>query len=237
MVLRGQANQSWAFGSLDVHTDTCRKIYNLISRDNSYSWYLLNCLLRYHRTRRNSICLKFINHTELCPHCPCGENWFTQSNRNGQKHPDTFLIVFFVSPQIVQNVVVLTHFFQHMPHVENTFKYINTYAFVFCWCVLWASKSCCSIKLVMFHKKRDQDSLTVNISTFITFCIKAVHLSDYSSLPSIMVHRKYMYRSICTYMSFERAAHLGKSCVNSTQFRRDFRKKKSLIEVCWKFCS
>ena len=26
-------------------------------------------------------------------------------------------------------------FFQHVPHVENTFKYINTYAHVFCWSV------------------------------------------------------------------------------------------------------
>ena len=49
-----------------------------------------------------------------------------------QKYPNTFLLVFFVSPKIVQNVVALSHFFQHVPHFENTFKYINTYAFVFC---------------------------------------------------------------------------------------------------------
>ena len=24
-------------------------------------------------------------------------------------------------------------FFQHVPHVENTFKYTNTYTYVFCW--------------------------------------------------------------------------------------------------------
>ena len=50
-----------------------------------------------------------------------------------QKYPNTFILVFFVFPQIVQNVVALTHyFFQHVPNVENTFKYINTYAYVFC---------------------------------------------------------------------------------------------------------
>ena len=38
--------------------------------------------------------------------------------------------LFFVSPEIVQNVVALTYFFQHVPHVENTFKYIKTYASV-----------------------------------------------------------------------------------------------------------
>ena len=35
-----------------------------------------------------------------------------------------------------------------------------------------------------------------------------------------MAHRIYMYQSICTLKSFERATHLGKSCVNATQFRR-----------------
>ena len=49
-----------------------------------------------------------------------------------QKYPNTFLLVFFVSPQIVQNVVSLAHFFQHVPHVENTFKYIKTYTHVLC---------------------------------------------------------------------------------------------------------
>ena len=49
-----------------------------------------------------------------------------------QKYPNTFLLVFFVFPQIVRNVVALTHFFQHVPHVEITFKYINTYAYFFC---------------------------------------------------------------------------------------------------------
>ena len=36
---------------------------------------------------------------------------------------NTLLLVFFVSPQIVQNVVALAHFFQHVPHVNYTFKY------------------------------------------------------------------------------------------------------------------
>ena len=49
-----------------------------------------------------------------------------------QKYPNSFRLVFFVFPQIVQNAVALIHFFQHVPHVENTFKYINTYAYVFC---------------------------------------------------------------------------------------------------------
>ena len=43
-----------------------------------------------------------------------------------QKYPNTFLLVFFVSSQTVQNAV---------PYVENTFKYINTYAYAFCWSV------------------------------------------------------------------------------------------------------
>ena len=38
-----------------------------------------------------------------------------------QKYQNTFLLVFFVSPQIVQNVVALTHFFQHVRNVGNTF--------------------------------------------------------------------------------------------------------------------
>ena len=29
--------------------------------------------LRYHRTRQNSICLKFSNQTELCPALSCGK--------------------------------------------------------------------------------------------------------------------------------------------------------------------
>ena len=49
-----------------------------------------------------------------------------------QKYHNTFLLVVFISPQIVQNVDALTHFFQHVLHVENTFKCINTYVHVFC---------------------------------------------------------------------------------------------------------
>ena len=49
-----------------------------------------------------------------------------------QNFKQTSIQLFFISSQIVQNVVVLTHFFQHVPHVENTLKYINTYANVFC---------------------------------------------------------------------------------------------------------
>ena len=69
-------------------------------------------------------------------HSSSNVNWFTQSNLSGSalemKYPNTFLLVFFVSPQIVQNVVALTYCFQHVSHVESTFKYINTYAYVFC---------------------------------------------------------------------------------------------------------
>ena len=58
------------------------------------------------------------------------------------------------------------------------------------------------------------------------------------NVSSIMANRRYMYRSLCTLMSFEWAAHIGKSYVNATQFRRVFRKtKKSWIEVCYIFCS
>ena len=48
----------------------------------------------------------------------------------------------------------------------------------------------------MFHKKRDQSSLTVKISTFTfkLFCIKAVHLSDKLSL---MCPRLWPIEDIC----------------------------------------
>ena len=36
-----------------------------------------------------------------------------------QKYPNTFLLVFFVSPQIIQNGVALTLFFQHLPRIET----------------------------------------------------------------------------------------------------------------------
>ena len=52
-----------------------------------------------------------------------------------QNFQQTSVQLFFVSPQIAQNAVALTHFFQHVPHIENTFKYINTYAYSFCWSV------------------------------------------------------------------------------------------------------
>ena len=35
-----------------------------------------------------------------------------------------------------------------------------------------------------------------------------------------------MYRSLCTYKSFDCAAHLGKIYVNAIQFRSVFKKKK-----------
>ena len=73
------------------------------------------------------------------------------------------------------------------------------------------------------------------------FCILAVRFSDKLSLmcPLIWpIEYIYMYRSLCTYTSFECVTHLGKSYANATQFRSVFRKtKKSWIEVCWKFCS
>ena len=39
-----------------------------------------------------------------------------------EKYPKTFLLVFFVSLQIVQNGVALAHFFQHVPHVKTLFN-------------------------------------------------------------------------------------------------------------------
>ena len=56
-----------------------------------------------------------------------------------QYFQQTSIQLFFVSLQIVQYVVALAHFFQHLPHFENRFKYINTYAYVFCWSVSRAS--------------------------------------------------------------------------------------------------
>ena len=38
---------------------------------------------KYHRARWNSICLKFINQTELCSTLSLWENWFTQLNLSG----------------------------------------------------------------------------------------------------------------------------------------------------------
>ena len=52
-----------------------------------------------------------------------------------QKYPYTFLQVFFVSQEIVQNVVALTHFIQHVPYFENTIEYINGYAYVLLVCI------------------------------------------------------------------------------------------------------
>ena len=105
-------------------------------------------ILRYHRTRWNSICLKFINQTELCPILSCWENWFTKSNLVAQlhKYKNTVLLVFFVSQQIVQTFVALTHFFHNAPHIENTYKYINTYVCLLLGLLL--------DKLVMFHKTK-----------------------------------------------------------------------------------
>ena len=49
-----------------------------------------------------------------------------------QNFQQTSIQLFFVFLQTLRNCVALTHFFQHVPHVENTFKYINTFACVFC---------------------------------------------------------------------------------------------------------
>ena len=60
------------------------------------------------------------------------------------------------------------------------------------------------------------------------FCIKAVPLSDKLSLNC---RRLWPIENKCIGIyglktSFERVAHLGKSCVNATQFQRLFRKNK-----------
>ena len=36
-----------------------------------------------------------------------------------------------------------------------------------------------------------------------------------------MAHRRYMYRSLCPDKSFDRASHLGKSYVSSTEFQKN----------------
>ena len=80
--------------------------------------------------------------------------------------------------------------------------------------VHWQSKFLLSLHVVLYQS-----------SAFTWFII--------TNVTSIMAHRRYIYRFL--WMSFECAAHLGKSCVNATQFRRVFRKtKKSWIAVCCK---
>ena len=114
---------------------------------------------------RYSICLKFINQAELCPIALVGK--IDLHNKTLmvqlQKYQNTFLLVLFVSPQIVQKVVVLTHFLQHVPHVGNTFKYINIY---FIYTLHMSSVGLYKGKLVLRHDKtgcvsQDQSSLTV----------------------------------------------------------------------------
>ena len=80
----------------------------------------------------------------------------------------------------------------------------------------------------MFHKKRDQSSLTVKISIFNLFCIYLIN-KTVTNLPSIMAHRRCMYRSLCK--PFERAAHLENSCVKASQFRRVFLEKQRRVEL------
>ena len=46
-----------------------------------------------------------------------------------------------------------------------------------------------------------------------------------------MAHRKYMYRSLCTSTYFESAAHLAKSYINATPFRRVFSEKPRRVEL------
>ena len=102
-----------------------------------------------------------------------------------QKYHNTFLLIFFVSPQIVQNGIALTHFFQHVPHVENTFRYKCP-----CVCLLFV---CIKGKLVLFLDKTgnvSQETIPKFIDSQIfyfhlhykLFCIKAMHLSDKVSL-------------------------------------------------------
>ena len=47
----------------------------------------------------------------------------------------TFFLDFFVSPQIVRNVVTLTHFYQDVPQIEKTLEYLNAYAFLWFFCL------------------------------------------------------------------------------------------------------
>ena len=104
-----------------------------------------------------------------------------------QKYPNTFLLVFFVSPQIVKTIIALTHFFQHVSHVENTFKYINTYAYI---CLLFV---CTKGKIVLLLDKtsyvsqKNETNVHWQPKFYFHFhnkllCIKAVHLSDKLSL-------------------------------------------------------
>ena len=56
-------------------------------------------------------------------HYPYGETWYSHALMvQLQKYSNSFLLSFFVSPQILRNVVALTHVFQGVPHIENDVK-------------------------------------------------------------------------------------------------------------------
>ena len=97
-------------------------------------------------------------------HSSSNENWFAFSTNTvfATKFPTDFNSTLLCFPTNCSKYCYIDSFF----NLCHTFKYTNAYAYVFCWPVKRASKSCFSIKLVMFHKKRDQSSLTVKISTF-----------------------------------------------------------------------
>ena len=100
-----------------------------------------------------------------------------------QKYPNTFLLV-VCFPTNCSKCCCIDTFFEHLPHVENTFKCINTYA---CPLLVYIKGKLVLFfdQTVVFHKKRDQSSLTLTFLLPLSlqvFCIKEVHLSDQLSL-------------------------------------------------------
>ena len=68
-------------------------------------------------------------------HSSSNENWFALSTNTvlATKFQQTSIQLFFFSHKLFKMLLHWHTFFQHVPHVENTFIYTNTYAYVFFW--------------------------------------------------------------------------------------------------------
>ena len=80
---------------------------------------------------------------------------------------------------MVQNAAALTKFFQHVPHAENTFKYINTYAYAI-------SLSLDKIGYVSQETRAkfiDSENFYFHFH-YKLFCVKEVHLFEKLKLTS-----------------------------------------------------
>ena len=83
----------------------------------------------FHRTKRNSICLKHKSIWYVPYAVLVGKMGFHNQTSvvQLQKYIKTFFLVFFVSPQIDRNVLALTHLFKDVPHVEQTLQHVRVH--------------------------------------------------------------------------------------------------------------